>query len=123
MAVTEYVASPEFQEFRNSVYTNRAGSQFLYPTLTPNSSQPDVLSVVALPYAVAQPSTSVAAQNLHAVDGPLDTNYATARSRHPGGVSCLIGDGSVKFVSNSISLQTWRAASSINGGEVLANDW
>ncbi len=123
VAVTEYVASPEFQEFRNSVYTNRAGSQFLYPTLTPNSPQPDVLSLLPLPYAVAQPSTSVASQNLHAVDGPLDTNYATARSRHPGGVMCAIGDGSVKFVRDSISLPTWRAAASISGGEVLGSDW
>ena len=123
VVVTEYVSSPGLQEFRNSVYTCRAGSQFLYPTLTPNSQQPDVLAVVALPYAVAQPSTSVASQNLQAVDGPTDTNYATARSRHPGGVQCLIGDGSVKFVANSVGITTWRAAASISGGEVLGGDW
>jgi prepilin-type N-terminal cleavage/methylation domain-containing protein/prepilin-type processing-associated H-X9-DG protein len=47
----------------------------------------------------------------------------TARSRHAGGVNALMGDGSVRFVSSNISLVTWKALSSPNGGEVLANDY
>jgi hypothetical protein len=47
----------------------------------------------------------------------------TARSWHSGGVNLLVGDGSVRFVSNNISLFTWQAASSPTGGEVLASDW
>jgi hypothetical protein len=34
----------------------------------------------------------------------------------------LFADGSVKFIKNSINLFTWRALSSINGGEVLSSD-
>ena len=30
-------------------------------------------------------------------------------SRHPGGVNTLFGDGSVKFVKDSVNLQIWRA--------------
>ena len=62
-------------------------------------------------------------QNLQAVPGTTHSNYATARSHHPGGVNGLLADGSVRFVSDSISLTTWRAAATINGGEVLGSDW
>ena len=46
----------------------------------------------------------------------------TARSRHPGGVNLLVGDGSVRFVSDNINLVTWQALSSPQGGEVLGSD-
>jgi prepilin-type processing-associated H-X9-DG protein len=46
----------------------------------------------------------------------------TATSRHPGGVNVGFGDGSVKFIKNSISLPTWWALGSRNGGEVLSSD-
>jgi prepilin-type N-terminal cleavage/methylation domain-containing protein/prepilin-type processing-associated H-X9-DG protein len=42
----------------------------------------------------------------------------TARSRHPGGVNLLLCDGSVHFVSNSVSLPTWQALATRAGGEV-----
>lgn len=41
-----------------------------------------------------------------------------ARSRHPSGVNAAMADGSVRFVANSVSLSTWKAAGTINGGEV-----
>lgn len=40
-----------------------------------------------------------------------------------GGVNVAICDGSVRFVSQSISMQTWQAACTRDGGEVLGNDW
>jgi len=45
-----------------------------------------------------------------------------ARSRHPGGVKVLFADGHVRFVSDSISLDTWQAMSTIDGKEVLDID-
>ncbi len=48
--------------------------------------------------------------------------YAGARSRHPGGVECLFGDGSVHFIKNSINGPTWIQLGSINGGEVISSD-
>ena len=44
----------------------------------------------------------------------------TARSRHTGGVHALLGDGSVRFISNSINLPIWRGLGTINGKEVLS---
>jgi len=43
-------------------------------------------------------------------------------SQHPGGVNSLFGDGSVKFIKNSVSLQTWRALGTRNGGEAISAD-
>jgi prepilin-type processing-associated H-X9-DG protein len=46
-------------------------------------------------------------------------SFTASRSFHPGGVNALLGDGSVRFFKNSISVNTWRALSTPNGGEVL----
>ena len=43
-------------------------------------------------------------------------------SRHPGGVNLLLGDGSVRFIKDSIDRQVWRALGTIAGGEVLSAD-
>ena len=43
-------------------------------------------------------------------------------SAHPGGVNVLAGDGSVRFVKNSVSVLTWRALGSRSGGEVISAD-
>jgi prepilin-type N-terminal cleavage/methylation domain-containing protein/prepilin-type processing-associated H-X9-DG protein len=45
-----------------------------------------------------------------------------ASSKHPGGTNMLFGDGSVKFLKDSISLQTYRALGTRNGGEVVSAD-
>jgi prepilin-type processing-associated H-X9-DG protein len=47
-------------------------------------------------------------------------NLMAARSRHPGGVNVVLCDGSVHFVRDGISILTWRALSTIAGGEVAA---
>jgi prepilin-type N-terminal cleavage/methylation domain-containing protein/prepilin-type processing-associated H-X9-DG protein len=51
-----------------------------------------------------------------------DGGAITATSRHSGGVNCLFGDGSVKFIKNSINLQTWWALGTVSGGEVVSAD-
>src|SRR5262249_51828831 len=44
------------------------------------------------------------------------------RSRHPGGVNFLFGDGSVHFLKDSISLPTYRALATRALGEVVSAD-
>jgi prepilin-type N-terminal cleavage/methylation domain-containing protein/prepilin-type processing-associated H-X9-DG protein len=46
----------------------------------------------------------------------------TARSFHPDGVNALFGDGSVHFIKNSVSGQTWRALGTVRGGEVVSSE-
>ncbi|HEY3787433.1 MAG TPA: DUF1559 domain-containing protein, partial [Urbifossiella sp.] len=50
-------------------------------------------------------------------------NYGlkTARSRHTGGVNLLRCDGSVRFVSDTVSFATWQALATRSGGEVIGD--
>lgn len=43
-----------------------------------------------------------------------------ARSNHNGGVNATMGDGSVRFVSETIDKGVWRALATISGGESVA---
>jgi len=56
-----------------------------------------------------------------ATEGSVGDTYAavTSRSYHENGVNVLLMDGSVRFVSNSIPLATWRALGTRAGGEVV----
>jgi prepilin-type N-terminal cleavage/methylation domain-containing protein/prepilin-type processing-associated H-X9-DG protein len=44
-------------------------------------------------------------------------------SMHTGGLNVALADGSVRFVSGSISIPTWWAALTPGGGETLGSDW
>lgn len=54
-------------------------------------------------------------------NGSHNKGLSTARSTHPGGVNLLLCDGSVRFVTNGISLPTWRALATRAGGEVVGD--
>jgi prepilin-type N-terminal cleavage/methylation domain-containing protein/prepilin-type processing-associated H-X9-DG protein len=45
-----------------------------------------------------------------------------ARSRHTGGVNAAMGDGSVRFVKNSVDLQSWRAMGTRADGLVTTDN-
>ncbi len=56
------------------------------------------------------------------MDTPGEHAIVSARSTHPGGVNVMTGDGSIKFIKNSISLPVWRALGTRAGGEVISAD-
>ena len=46
----------------------------------------------------------------------------TASSNHPGGVNVGFGDGSVKFIKDSVNYQTWWGLGTRNMGEIVSSD-
>jgi prepilin-type N-terminal cleavage/methylation domain-containing protein/prepilin-type processing-associated H-X9-DG protein len=48
--------------------------------------------------------------------------FQNATSNHPGGVNVMMGDGSVKFIKNSISMPIWWALGTKANGEVVSSD-
>jgi prepilin-type N-terminal cleavage/methylation domain-containing protein/prepilin-type processing-associated H-X9-DG protein len=55
--------------------------------------------------------------------GAASVCMCRAVSGHTGGINVGMGDGSVRFVSQSITGSTWFAASTPQGGEILGPDW
>jgi prepilin-type N-terminal cleavage/methylation domain-containing protein/prepilin-type processing-associated H-X9-DG protein len=55
--------------------------------------------------------------------GASANGHYTARSRHPGGVNAALCDGSVRFVTNAVSLSTWQAVGTMNGNDTAGADW
>jgi prepilin-type N-terminal cleavage/methylation domain-containing protein/prepilin-type processing-associated H-X9-DG protein len=78
--------------------------------LGPNSPQPDSVGSGGF---CAYPSHNNPPCQLGSYD-----LYA-ARSRHTGGVQVALCDGSVRFVRDGIAIDTWRALSTMYGGEVI----
>jgi prepilin-type N-terminal cleavage/methylation domain-containing protein/prepilin-type processing-associated H-X9-DG protein len=46
----------------------------------------------------------------------------TASSSHPGGINVVFGDGSVRFVKNTVNFQVWYAIGTRAGGEIVSAD-
>jgi prepilin-type N-terminal cleavage/methylation domain-containing protein/prepilin-type processing-associated H-X9-DG protein len=84
-------------------------------------------SNVGAPWLYGYHSTTsywhIATPNSRSCMYPPSRIMTSANSRHTNGVNVSLCDGSARFVSSSISLITWRALGSRNGGEVLGNDW
>ncbi|WP_435016224.1 DUF1559 domain-containing protein [Tundrisphaera sp. TA3] len=46
----------------------------------------------------------------------------TMGSKHPGGMNMLFGDGSVRFIKDTINPSTWWSINTISGGEIVSAD-
>ena len=54
---------------------------------------------------------------------PQKLQYAwRVSSFHPGGINVTMGDGSVRFIKNSINAYTWYSLQTIKGGEAISAD-
>ncbi len=121
MIMSEYLTGI-LGDTRGGFWTNRAGAQFLQVTNTPNSSTPD--NILDNPGFCPSGNANGAnnpTNNMPCTPGPNDSNFASPRSRHTGGVHSLMADGSVRFFSNNINLNTWRWLGWISDGNALGD--
>jgi prepilin-type N-terminal cleavage/methylation domain-containing protein/prepilin-type processing-associated H-X9-DG protein len=80
----------------------------------PNSSTPDLMQATSY-------CNNLPAQNLPCVFDSGTNNAYAARSRHSNGVNIAMLDGSVKFVSNNVDINTWRGIFTTYGQETLTD--
>ncbi|MBA4031805.1 MAG: prepilin-type cleavage/methylation domain-containing protein [Planctomyces sp.] len=92
-------------DHRGDIHNDEASSAFM-TRLTPNSSAADITRAT---WCVDNPAAKL----------PCTTGNVSmgSRSRHTGGVHQLIADGSVRFTSENVDLNAYRAAGSMNGDE------
>ena len=98
-------------DFRGDFFDNDKGAAQLMTLYTPNSGNDSMACGGATPNEPGPCTWSAT--------GPV---YVSARSKHPGGVTIAFGDGSVQFIADPIDVATWRAISSMDGGEPIAGN-
>jgi prepilin-type N-terminal cleavage/methylation domain-containing protein/prepilin-type processing-associated H-X9-DG protein len=97
-------------DWRGDIHNDDGVFRF-HTVTTPNSTAPDLISSTTFFTPNSDPAMPVA------LGFP---QRAAARSRHAQGVNVCMCDGSVRFVRNSIALNTWMAMGSMSGGEVIS---
>ena len=115
--VSEVIAGPDGTHDLRGVWWHEFGVMYTHH-LPPNSPLPDEVEDNHCPTYCDSSKAPIVG------DTPAWqlANFA-ARSYHPNGVNALLGDGSVRFVSNTIDLAVWQSLASISGGEVVPEDY
>lgn len=98
----------------NLTYPEFSMFHWNYP---PNSTSPDQLRDVLCISTPRIPciGTYTAYNNRNII--------VSARSLHTGGVQAVFGDGSVRFIGQTITLAAWQSLGSPNGGEVVSEEF
>jgi prepilin-type N-terminal cleavage/methylation domain-containing protein/prepilin-type processing-associated H-X9-DG protein len=111
MAEGRTPAANNSNDWRGDINNNEGNSRFMTIN-TPNRGTDNSGSS----------SWCVSTVDLPCVGASVNQHFA-ARSRHVNGLNVALCDGSVRFVPNSVSLATWQAVSTMNGGESVGQDW
>ncbi len=123
---SQTISSPRTDTFRPGTYPNTADEavQQCNAMDVTNLSLQGVSNVGA-PWLQQYHSTNqyshVMPPNGRSCMFPPGRIATASNSQHTGGVHVLLGDGSVRFVSESIDIRVWRNIGSINGGEVVSD--
>lgn len=96
-------APPDWWDGSHRAWTGNFNASWFYPaefTLDPNGGEPEVTWFVG--------SRII---NTH--------NWTSPYAFHPGGIQISLGDGSVRFLNENVSVDVINGLTSINGGEVV----
>jgi prepilin-type N-terminal cleavage/methylation domain-containing protein len=118
------VLQGELYDVRGLVWSSIPGGGTFFSRMPPNNPV-DYYQTGAFGDQLNQPIFCVnqPAQGLPCTGGAGDRRaYAGARSRHPGGINILNGDGSVRFLKNTVNMGVWLAMNTIANGEVISAD-
>jgi prepilin-type N-terminal cleavage/methylation domain-containing protein/prepilin-type processing-associated H-X9-DG protein len=100
---------PYDSDWRGDIHND--DGEFKFQTFfTPNSPSPDVEG-----YCCGAPDP-----RMPVVQSYTNEQYV-ARSRHTTGVNVALCDGSIRFVQNAVTLSTWQALGTMDGGEVFGD--
>jgi prepilin-type processing-associated H-X9-DG protein len=119
LCVSEIIQGPSSGDIRGFTWWGGAAGVTTYQTPN-NDSAPDVMtgggcggaSITGYATSPKMPCTTTSTSSL--------ARMQLARSKHTGGINAGFCDGSVRFVTNSIDVATWRAAGTSQGGETLS---
>jgi prepilin-type N-terminal cleavage/methylation domain-containing protein/prepilin-type processing-associated H-X9-DG protein len=119
----EVTQGAEF-DVRGTMWSTVPGGCSFMTRFTPNGFR-DSLNLVNGGDFLNQPIFCVPepVQGLPCTSANSDNNaFSGSRSRHPGGVNTLFGDGSVRFIKNTINHPIWVGINTISGGEAIGAD-
>ncbi|WZO96844.1 DUF1559 domain-containing protein [Isosphaeraceae bacterium EP7] len=113
-------------DVRGAMWSSVSGGSSFMTRYTPNSLK-DYFSLTnggdALPNAPGLFCVSEPVMQLPCTAGVSDSDSFTgARSRHPGVINTVMGDGSVRTVKNTVNADVWVGLNTISGGEILSAD-
>jgi prepilin-type N-terminal cleavage/methylation domain-containing protein/prepilin-type processing-associated H-X9-DG protein len=107
-------------DVRGLVWDPIAGGSSFMTRYTPNGTTDYFAAKTGGDYIENPFCTNDPAHGLPCISGAGDTTaFSGSRSRHAGGINTLMGDGSVRFVKNTINAQTWVTLNTISAGEVI----
>ncbi len=113
MIMGEYLRSRgASNDQRGLHWGDQPGYGHIYAQFNPNTSTPDTI--------YQGWCDNQAALGLPCISGNAGAdNFASARSRHSGGVHILLGDGAIRFISSSINNGTWKALVTMAGTDAV----
>lgn len=110
--------SANYSDFRGGVY--RGDAAFFTAYYEPNTDQPDELMANAYCHTSSKEVTKGAPCVVEQSTRGYYEIRQSARSHHAGGVNAALGDGSVRFFSDTTNRDVWRAYATASGGESLS---
>ena len=118
LCVSEIIQGPSASDYRGFSWWG-GGAGFTTFQTPNNPTAPDVMTGAGCGSSTTytnprMPCTTTSTSTL--------PRMQLARSRHTGGVNAAMCDGSVRFVTDSVSLVTWRSMGTSQGGETFSSN-